>query len=74
MPEIYALTKVVIKPIYHNPTTNTTKINPTHFALLGTNEDPANGNDWNIIKYKPSKKKYKWWPKLEKFQCWIKLE
>ena len=50
MPERYAITKVVIKPIHNNPTTNTTKINPTHFALLGTNEDPANGNDWNIIK------------------------
>jgi hypothetical protein len=50
MPEKYAITKIIIKPIYHNPTTNTTKINPTHFALLGTNDDPANGNDWNIIK------------------------
>ena len=36
--------------IRDSPNTNTTKINPTHFALLGTNEDPANGNDWNIIK------------------------
>lgn len=50
MPEKYALTRVVIKPIYHNPTTQTQRINPTHFALLGTNEDPANGQDWNIIK------------------------
>ena len=50
MPEKYALTRVVIKPIYYNPTQQTQRINPTHFALLGTNEDPANGQDWNIIK------------------------
>ena len=50
MPEKYALTRVVIKPIYNNPTAQNQRINPTHFALLGTNEDPANQNDWNIIK------------------------
>ena len=49
-PEKYALTKVIIKPLYHNPTTDVNKKNPTHFALLGTNEDPLNDNDWNIIK------------------------
>lgn len=50
MPEKYALTKVVIKPIYHNPTAQNERINPTHFGLFGTNEDPANGQDWNVIK------------------------
>lgn len=50
MPEKYALTRVVIKPVYYNPTAQNQRINPTHFALLGTNEDPANGQDWNIIK------------------------
>ena len=50
MPEKYALTKVVIKPIHHNPTAQDKRINPTHFGLFGTNQDPANGQDWNIIK------------------------
>ena len=51
MPEKYALTRVVIKPIYHNPTAQNQRINPTHFALLGTNQDPATpGLDWNVIK------------------------
>ncbi len=49
-PEKYALTKVIIKPIYHNPSTDAQKQNPTHFALLGTNDDPVGGGDWNIIK------------------------
>ena len=51
MPELYALTRVVIKPIYYNPTLQNNRINPTHFALLGTNQDPASpGLDWNVIK------------------------
>ena len=50
MPEKYALTKVVIKPIYHNPTAQNQRINPTHFGLFGTNQDPANQQDWNVIK------------------------
>ncbi|SVD29469.1 uncharacterized protein METZ01_LOCUS382323, partial [marine metagenome] len=49
-PEKYALTKVVIEAIYHNPSADAQKINPTHFGLFGTNEDPAGGNDWNVIK------------------------
>jgi len=50
MPEKYALTKVIIKPIYHNPSTDAQKINPTHFTLLGTNSDPDYDPAWNVVK------------------------
>ena len=50
MPEKYALTKVVITPLYHNPTVQNQRKNPTHFGLFGTNQDPANGQDWNVVK------------------------
>ena len=42
MPEKYALTQLTIKPIYYNPTTDAQKVNPTDFAIFGTNDDPAN--------------------------------
>jgi len=48
MPEKYALTQVVVTPVYHNPSTDAQKINPTHFSLLGSNEESPSA--WNIIK------------------------
>jgi len=50
MPEKYALTKIIITPISHNPTQQNQRKNPTHFGLFGTNQDPANGQDWNVVK------------------------
>ena len=50
MPEKYALTKLEIKPIYNNPTSTAQQINPSKFALFGSNDDPANGQPWNLIK------------------------
>ena len=50
MQEPYALTNLEIKPIHHNPTQTSQQINPSKFALFGTNDLPGLGTVWNLIK------------------------